>query len=420
MKKTTRYSYTLLAGVLLVFSNTRLLADEFSHEDHDPLEISTKLLLKDVLEHTLLRDPRNVLVEQYKDSADAYKQLASRPYAAPLGLDLHYQTDRLISDKGLREWEANLEIPLWRRGQRQAVQAIGTNYEKYIDIHSEVLRYEIAGLIRDILWELTIANERKNLAKQTLHKVRELEQEVFSRERAGDLAPIDKLLAHDETLAKQLEYVTQNMEYMHVAERYTALTGLTQRPAFFTEIRSTGEDSINEHPLIKEILVRIERAQHQLDQVRSSRGEPVHLTLGVRNEKGSVADVDITSVGIGIRVPLGSQHFQQPAMAQAKTTLAELLAEKIRIERALHIQIHNAEHELATVRQQLDVVRQRQATAQENLRMARAAFRAGELDVGQLLRVASQTAAAEMQFVIHQLEEKQAIARINQALGRLP
>lgn len=417
------YSHLLvsLVSINILFAiNVSDIRAESIHDDVDPLEISNSITLKDVIEQTYARDPRAELVENYQNNASAYRQLASRPYSAPLSLNVHYQSDRPISDQGLREWEADMNIPLWRWNQRSATKAVGKSYEEYSLAHAAILRLEVAGQVRELLWNLELAREIKNLAKQALDEAQELESDVAARERAGDLAEIDLLMAHNESLAKKLDYVTQNMEYLHVAEQYVGLTGLTIRPESFSEKQVESPDSYSEHPLMREIQARIARSQKQLDQLRTSKGQPVSLSIGARNEKGSATDTSITSVGVGINIPFDTNNFQRPMLIQAQTSLAELFAELKKLERFLDLQTHGAEHELETITKQLEVASQQQANARENLRMARAAFRAGELDVSQLLRVHIQMVTADQQLVIRQVEEKQAIARINQAWGVLP
>lgn len=378
------------------------------------------LTLRDVVQHALARDPRQPLAEQYRRQGEAIRGQSSRPYAGRPALTLRHQNDSLASNQGLREWEANMEIPLWRAQQRHSAERLATLTGAYAEQHDQLLAFSVAGLVRTTLWDLVIAEERVKLARQAWDTAKQLEHDVGIRVRAGDLARSDLLLAQDEVMAKHDDYNSVHMELVHVIERYETLTGLTTRPVSFTETLSQQRGVPASHPQLADIQQRIERSRAQSDRLRASRGEPMTLMLGLRDERGSRAAPDQKSIGVGIRLPLDTATFQASDLATAELATTELSAEAVRLKRELDLTNHEAMHELQAIRRSLEVITEQHRVAQESHRLAQIAFKAGDLDLVQYLRVQARAMAVERLLSQRRLHEQAAIARYNQSVGERP
>lgn len=411
-------SHVLLYASLVFCSSIALAAEE--HSPGETIEPVSDLSLRDVVASALERDTRLPLTHVFQAQGKAYGATSSRPFSGPGSVQLRHQTDIFLAGRGVREWEASVEVPLWHAKQRDAASAVGASFEGYSEQYEAQIKLEVAGLVRQSIWDLALAEQRSKLAKQALDDAKELEREVAARVRAGDLSQNDLLLARDESLTKEYELVAVRVEYVHAGERYEALTGLSQRPEKITEKLSEHVSLGGGHPFLREMDRRIERARAQLELSRRSRGGPLYLTVGVRNDKASSAETSNTSVGLGIRVPFDAVTFQQPQLASAEAAIAELASERARLERQLLLDHHEAEHEIETAHLQSEISIEQNKVVQESLQKMRAAFKAGELDLNQLIRAQARAQAAERQLQLRRLEEQQAYAKFNQALGELP
>lgn len=422
MKRCYTPLHMALLGLLLLHSASghAIDVDEFEDVSVEHIEPDPMLTLRDVLRSTIERDPRRTLSAQYNAQGEAIAAQASRLYAGRPALTLRHQNDSLASNLGLREWEANVEIPLWRPRQQTAIRKQAQLTSRYSETHSRTLELTVAGMVRDVLWDLVMAEERVKLAHQAWETTKQLERDVGIRVRAGDMARSDLLLAQDEVMTKQDEYNAVHMEMVHVIERYETLTGLTTRPTQFVESLSSRQGITPDHPRLIDIQQQIERSRSQTERLRQSRGEQIQLLANLRDERGSTTAPDQKSIGIGVRIPLDTGTFQTADLATSEMHTSELSAEAMRLQRELTLSAHEAIHQLQSVRRALELIREQNKIAQESHRLAQIGFKAGDLDLVQYLRVQARALAAERQLSLRRLQEQYAIANYNQSVGEVP
>lgn len=418
-----RYQHAVLYLTLLVtgqFPSAWAEPTPPAHADQITIEVSPSLTLQHLLDATMQRDPRLAISEAYHLEAQALQQRADSLFSGAPAIALHHQTDQWNNDRGMREWEAALEIPLWRWGERSASDQLALQARTQAESTKDALRLRMAGVVRDTLWELVIAEERAARAEYAWQTALTLETEVSRRVSAGDLAKTDLLLAQDETLSRQDEYLLASTEHQHALKRYLTQTGLEQRPAQLAERQSDKNVIDDSHPLLREALLRVERAQaivHQLQQ--SGSGSP-HLTVGTKRERAADTGIEQDSVGIGIRIPFGGGSHSAPGLAAASTVMAEHTSQYGQLRRELELALHEAHHATETLRKEQELAAAQNRIASENLRMARIAFNLGETELSALLRIQNRAFAAARNLSLRQLQLQHAIARYNQAVGELP
>lgn len=386
----------------------------------DPLvAASPELSLNDVYAAALGSDPRSGIAEAYRQEADALAARADSLLAAAPALTLRHQTDQAGTNRGLREWEAGVELPLWRWGQRAASRSQATSTGELASALGRALQLAVAGRVRDTLWLLALAEEQRNLAGQAWLAAQALEQDVRRRVEAGDLAEADLLLVRDDTLAKQDEYLLAVSEVRTAEKRYLLLSGLQQRPAEFNEAQSARQRIEADHPLLLEAQYRVEQAQAELQRLRMAGSDNPTIIVGTRRDQEPVAKTIHDSIGVSLRLPFAGSSHAGPGIAAANNQLVQAQSEQMTLQRALELALHDAKQALATLRIELELAQEQQAMAQENLRMARLAFDLGEIDMVQRLRVQTRAYAAERTLQIRKLQLQQAIARYNQAVGEI-
>lgn len=379
--------------------------------------VSNALNLHDVYDAALTRDPRNGLPEAYRNEAAALSARADSLLSGGPALAVRHQTDQVGSNRGLREWEANLELPLWRRGQRSASRDLAAAASGFADAHGRALELDVAGRVREALWELALAEEHAHLAQQAWQTARALEQDVERRVQAGDLAQADLLLVRDETLSKRDEHLLALSAVRGAEKRYLALSGLNQKPANFSEPQSERSRIEDDHPLLLEAQRRVERAQAELHRVRRAGNDSPQLVVGTRRDEEPITGTTHDSIGIGLRLPFGGASHIAPAVAAANNQLTETQSAQLALRRDLELALHDADRAMETLRTELTLAQEQHTLAQENLRMARIAFDSGEIDLVQRLRVQSRAYSAERALGLRKLQLQQAIARYNQTVG---
>lgn len=381
---------------------------------------SPALTLPTVIAEALQHDPNGLLTQAYLDEARALDRHASSLIAGNPVVALNYQSDQARTDQGFREWEGSLELPLWHVGQRSASRAVADSAGQAASAAGSVQHLRVAGAVRETLWQLAIARERRSLAEQSLQTARQLEQDVAKRVNAGDLARSDLLLARDETLAKQDDFYLADAELLHAQKRFRLLTGLAQYPTTFAEPLSERNTIDDGHPLLAETRARMEQAQAELRRAEQSSSDNTQLIVGTRRSRDTYNSDPVDSLGIGVRIPLGTKSHNGPRIAAASTAFAQSQARYQSTKRELELQLHEAHHNLETLREQLQLADEQNTLMQESLRLARIAFRSGEIELAQLLRIQSRTFNAERNLAVRTLEVEQAVARYNQAIGVLP
>lgn len=332
-------------------------------------------------------------------------------------VSLHLQDDQADSDRGLREWEAGVALPLWRPGQRRAARSLADAAREAAALRRQALTLQVAGEVREAVWSLAITRNRERLAEQELATARELERQVEIMVRRGDVPRTDLLLAREETLQRQADNNVAHLEAHHALMAYQALTGMTSLPQALAEARASNK--IDHNPLLVESQATAARALAEQALLREQAGGAPTLNIGGRSEQDGSGETR-DSMGIGFSIPLGLKSQRGPAEASAALQLARAQAARDHQQRRLSLALTEAEESIAMSEETLVIAQARHALAAENLRLARRAYELGENPLGELLRVQTRAFAAERDAVLRELERDRAIARFNQALGVTP
>ncbi|NCC41628.1 MAG: TolC family protein, partial [Gammaproteobacteria bacterium] len=142
--------------------------------------------------HLAEQAPRVAAVRR---EAAATRTQATSLVAEDVALRLKSISDRLTEDQGANEWEAMVDLPLWLPGQRDARQAIAGALDTQSVALERLLRWEMAGLVRETSWETALAGGRLRQAELALEAARALETTVDKRTRGGELARVELLQA---------------------------------------------------------------------------------------------------------------------------------------------------------------------------------------------------------------------------------
>lgn len=417
----TLSSFRPLAGSSLFLM--WLLFAPLSHAEdphEDVLVTDPALTLKQVLEQTFSRNPQQYQLQARNSEAQARQASAGSLLPKPAALSFTHQNDALGSGRGEREWQADMEIPLWRAGQRKARAALAENLQSGIAASKQRLLLEAAGQLREAVWEVQMARKQLELSTLRLQTAEALEKDVERRFKAGELARTDLILAQQETLQARTETIEADAEVNHTHHRYIVLTGLQQIPEQLEEQQSALQTYSDQHPLWVEAESKVGMSEQERALTSLESRENLQLVFNTRSQRGPFDNAYNDSVGLSVRIPLATEAQRAPQIAQAELHVGQAMSERERLRYQLETSMHEAEHNLGVSRKALKIASEHHALAAENLRLAEKAFQLGETDLVSLLRSRAQAYQAQNAFNLRAIEVQWNVARYNQAIGVLP
>lgn len=411
---------SLALALCLSFPLPGLALNERVVEHVDPIEVDPKLSLKDLIDLTLEKFPRAALVGAKSEEARALRRKGDSLFSGAPSISLRYQNDQAGDNAGLREAESELELPLWKWGQRAAHRTLAELADGDAAGFAGALRLEIGGLVREALWDLALEENRRLIARQVFDVSQRLVDTVRRRVELGDLPRADLLLAQSDHLEKKSALAQAEAELMHARKRYSTLTQIVRIPADYSERQSALDKIADQHPALAGAQARVVRLQADLGAVSAIGSGQPSLTLAGKSERGRRSEEDIESVSIKLAVPFGGGAHIAPAIAAKNLELTQAMAERNALYRELERVLHEAEHNLEVDKVELAIADERKELAEQYLRMSRAGFESGEIKLIDLLKIQASAQAAVRDANERVIMVQRDIARYNQAVGELP
>lgn len=142
------------------------------------------------------------------DARDAATR-AAFPDAPSIGFDLRRDLPpavRLpgtepVAERGRNELEPGVSMLLWLPGQRDGQRQVVARDRDRLAAHVRLERLRVAGEVREAVWAAALAQSDLQLQQGRHAAARALEADVDRRVGAGELAPVDRMLARTEVLA---------------------------------------------------------------------------------------------------------------------------------------------------------------------------------------------------------------------------
>jgi outer membrane protein TolC len=396
-------------------------AVQTSHQvDHfDELKVNPSLQLSEVLEKAYARAPMQASLQSRDVMVSAKNRVANAMLPSAPAVGVIHQNDAIGSGRGERDWQAELELPVWQPKQRNNRLKVAEAIQSSTSASRQSLKLQVAGQLREALWNIAANDTSLSLAINKLQVAKNLQSDVGKRYRAGELAKTDAMLAEQEVLRVEKEKVRAEAEVMHARHRYYLLTGLRELPASYEEQQSSLED-YSQSPIWLEAQSELGLAETERDLAQVESHENMRVLLNVRNSKGAFDTTDNNSVGVHVRVPFGGEASAAPIRAAAEMVVGNALTEREAMRFELEAAMHEAEHNLSVSRAELNIATKQHEIAKESLTLAQKAFQLGETDLVSLLRVQAQTFEAARAFTTRQIQVQWDIARYNQTVGVLP
>lgn len=366
----------------------------------------------------LARDPAQELLPALTRESQALAQRSRSWLSEPPALALHWQDDSALSDAGLREAEAGVEWPLWWPSVREASRSLAQASASQAALRSRYNRWQAAGVVRERLWALGLADADLAQARAAERSAAQLHEQVLARVRAGDLAHTDELMSEQERLAREAERAALEREYRAQRASFRFLVGLDPDLRGLTA-EPPAPMAVDAHPGLAVLAQEASRAEAEWQKsLATGAGAPV-VQLGTRRERGSRDEEDVNSLGVGVSIPFASRA-RVDERAAAERAMAEA---RLRWHQGIRDQAvagQEAEAALQSAEEAWPLIQRRGALAQRQQDLAQAAFTAGEVDLMDLLRIREQTRLAVQEVDRQRIRIGWQRARLNQIMGDVP
>lgn len=345
--------------------------------------------------------------------------------SGPPSVSLSHRSDQLNANGGLREYEAELELPLWNPGVRGATRRLVASEQVAFDGQQALARLKLLGEVREAAAQLKLALSERTLNDGKLAEAEALAADVARRVAAGDLPRVDQALAHATALQAASARAAAEASLARAQAHWLALTGMRQPPAP-EALAATGPatphaaPAASTHPALAAAQTQVQAAQARLALAEADVRDPMAASVGVSRERSAHGAPASHSVRIALRIPLGTEQRNRPRLAGALAELATAQAEADALARLTLAEQTATRAAVDAARGALVHAQTRAELSAEVKALVAKSFRLGESDLPARLRADSDSFDANAQLARARLALEHAIAQHHQAMGVMP
>ena len=418
MKKTHIQRLRALTISVALMTTPNLHAQEL---DHAPLIKAQDLNFTTLLEQTLANAPEALETEVRTEQAQAMVDVGESWIAGRPSAQLDYIDDQMLSNLGERELTYGIALPLWRSGERNAMQARGQQYNAQVAAWQEAFTLTMAGKLRQVLADMQDADTLLATEKQATADARQLLSIAESLHASGETARRDVLQAQTLLLAQQRNELAAEAARVDAERKYQMLTGLNRRPAKpHTESLLTAEEVSPEHPLLRLLRSDIDLAAAEIDKTElDALGSPT-LSIGSRRQRAGNQNDYQDALALSVTIPFGGRAHVNASTSSARRNKVEADVRYLNTYRELNLQLHEVAHELFTLNESLPLSKEQAQLARQQWEMAKTAFVTGETDISQVVIALQQSRRSARELEVITLRHARLITEFNQIVGVLP
>jgi outer membrane protein, heavy metal efflux system len=359
--------------------------------------------------------------------AQAEQSAAASWVTGAPSLELSQRQGQGSAAKGERETEVGVVLPLWRWGQRDAAIGAGQAQARAAVSAERVARLHIATQVRDAAGALLTQEAQARQAAAHLALLQRLASDVDRRLAAGDLSPADAWAAKAEALAAEAQSAEQQRQLQSLRTQWLLLTGLAQAPeppgaaaATVPADSGHGQDAaldLASHPELQLAIDTVALARRRVGLAQASRGGAPEVGVGLRDERPGQGAAAQRSLGVSLRLPLGTNPRSQPELAAALAEQDMALAGEQRTRARLVTEAELARLQQRSAQVQAGLERQRAALLRDRASHIHKSFEAGESALPDLLRALVAAAEADSASARQHIAAGIAQLRLQHALG---
>ena len=397
------------------------------------------LTLRQAFEAAWSRQPEWAALSARREAALARQHAAQSWTPEPVSVELLGKTDRLNRNRGTREVDAGIAIPLWLPGERGRTVALAQAEGRAVESRVQAAQLRVAATVREAWWNWQRARADADTARGQLDNTQRIAADVAKRLQAGDLARADQHQADGAVAAAEAAMAQATAAVIVAGQHLRALTASVTAPVTTSTTPSPGPDlqgsrvdpsaepdpgaaetNLDTHG---ELLALQDRASVVAGEAAvaatRSRANP-ELTIATTRDRGNHAEAWQQTFTVGVRIPFGGGPRHDARTAAARAEAIELQAQ-LDLERARLAGVRDA------ARARTDAARMQLAAADRRAQLARESrgffdksFRLGQTDLPTRLRIEAEAAEAERQAARSRIELAATISAWRQALGLLP
>lgn len=378
--------------------------------------------LREAVEQAARRNPDIQGLKARIEEARARGLSARSLTPAPPALTVGARRDNLLLDqqRGTREYEVEIEVPLWLPGQRAAAGANARTLEVAYAAGAEASRLLVAGEVREQAWAVALERAELAAARRRMETALAVESLVAKRLKAGDVARGDLLQAQDEVLAARGVVADSEFGVRRTLAIFAALTGFEEIPASIEE-PIAGKADLDRHPRFLAMTAAAENARTVVHAANEFRRDPPSLLLQNRGDRSTTTSYqNENTIRLNVRIPFATDARNLPRIASAQADLTQALAQAQRERAQLEAAVQSATAALDTTRLQVEIAQSRDRLTQEALRLARRGFELGETPFVSVLLTLARAVDSDRVLARARVALGLAEARFNQAAGVLP
>lgn len=380
---------------------------------------SQALTLHDVIEQTWKLQPEAASRLDREQELDARLNSANAWTPAPPSVSVMHKTDQIGSNSGLREWEAELGVPLWLPGQKKRQQASVEAEKDVLQRSLTTAQLRIAGEVREAFWAARLADNEREVAARKTDEAEQLVRDVERRVAAGDLPKIDANQAQSALQQARNVFLQTELSARRARMHFTSLTSSAELPTE-EEPAPAVLPRVIDHPANRALLAIATAARIRLAEIEGTRRDNPELSVALSRERSLREDVYDNALSLRLRLPFASSSLNQSRIQAARAELVEAEARMANESRRLQSERDAATAELQTAHSILELAEKRYRLAAENHVWISKAFRLGELDLLSRLRGENERFDAELAVSRARLEAARAQSRFNQSAGVVP
>lgn len=379
------------------------------------------LRLSKVVEATFDTYPRQALISASEEEAKALQTRAASWIAGYPLIFLQYIDDTIFSDQGLVELQTGYQIPIWMWGQKESGQRVADEAMRSTLAFGRAVKHEVAGMVRDALWSIKLAENRYELAQQIYDVATKLVATVRRRVELGDLSRSDLLMAESDALEKKTLVGQSELELIKTYQAYTNVTRLQRVPTDFAETQSKIKEIEEAHPSIAAVTAMIERAQAQVDWTRRfKQGNQPSIMVGSNHARTFRGESMNSGTNLVLQIPIGGEDFNAPYVAEANIALNQKIVERETLLRELNKALAGIRRSIETNRSLLEIAERRREIAETQIKMNQLAFESGEIELINFLRIQSTAQATIRDARERAILLQRDLALYNQVVGITP
>lgn len=376
--------------------------------------------LSELLQAAVEHNPGAELVVAERDIAAALRRKADQVLADAPSANLKYQTDRIGSGLGYREWEGGVQLPLWLPGQ---ANSYANEAERQLAV-SEAMQatrlLDLAGEVRERLWSAALAHSEVENTQSARDSAQHLYADVQRRVAAGELPRSDSLLAEKALLQRDEDLQLAQNRYAQASQAFIRYTSLEPPATPLAEAVPATDELDPQHPRLQLLQREVARARAHRDRISKLQVGNPDLWLGARKSRGLAGEDYASAIGVELSMPFGTSGHRAPELAEAEAALTRAQVEHSRTRLQLQEALNQAALEYDSVRTALAQTERRRSLSDRSLNLSQRAFELGEIDLIRLLQAQNDALTARHDQQLRQLQFGQAIARLNQAAGVIP